>query len=530
MNLEMKNVPSHYPVAANIWLLAAGYFVFYIPYITLVKALSSGLLERNGLFSGTGERLSGFELLPAVLIGTVITMPLILFSLGWYRYMGRRPMFGFTLPLPSPWALFSGLAFAAIIATTTLAYSIHGVSIVFALLLMRGGVLILSPVMDKLFNRPVHWFSWAGFGLSILAVTIALAQVQEYTLSGMVLILGVYLTGYMFRLQFITRCAKDIDDAVNRRFFVEENSTAMVALMVIPGVIAWLGIGDVGLALRAGFTSFLWSDGVWLGLMIGVLYGCLGIFGSLIYLSRRENTFAIPVNRCASLLAGLVASFILMVWLEADGISVSQIIGAAIIIFALVLMTVFDARHMSGKDSHNPMQRVFLFICDANRTHSPMAAAICNEELQKRLGLDAAVTLQSRIYAKSAGLNLPPERHLPDQTKDALIALTVPVPEHQASQVNSYGMHRAEKIICMTYDQQKELLNKYPWAAEKIVRLNQQQDIREPAGMENEHYVDLAHTIQVHISHWLIDMGFIFSNPKSNGLNPGTREVDGFVQ
>jgi hypothetical protein len=82
----------------------------------------------------------------------------------------------------------------------------------------------------------------------------------------------------------------------------------------------------------------------------------------------------------------------------------------------------------------------------------------------------------------------------------------------------------------MTYDQQQELLNKYPWAAEKIVRLNQQQDIQEPAGVENEHYIDLAHTMQVHISDWLIDMGFILSKPKSNGANPGTREVDGFVQ
>jgi len=526
----MKNVPNHYPVAINIWLLALGYFVFYIPYISLVKALSSGLLERNGMFGVTGEQVSGLELLPAVLIGTVITMPLIIYSLGWYRYMGRRPVFGFALPLPSRWALLSGLAFAAIIATTTLAYSIHGVSIVFALLLMRGGVLILSPIMDKLFNRPVHWYSWTGLGLSILALTIALAQVQEYTVSGLVLILGVYLMGYMFRLQFITRYAKDIDDGVNRRFFVEENSAAMVALMIIPGFIAWLGIGDAGLALREGFTSFLRSDGVWLGLMIGVFYGCLGIFGSLIYLSRRENTFAIPVNRCASLLAGLVASFILMVWLDADGISVSQIIGAAIIIFALMLMSIFDTRHMAGKDNHDPMQRVFLFICDANRTRSPMAAAICNDELRKRLGLDAAVTLQSGIYAKSAGLNLPPERHLLNQTKDALIALTVPVPEHQASQVNSYGMHRAEKIVCMTYDQQQELLNKYPWAAEKIVRLKQRQDIQEPAGVENEHYIDLAHTMQEHISDWLIDMGFSFSNPKSDGSNPGTREVDGFVQ
>ncbi|MEJ2445663.1 MAG: hypothetical protein P8Y42_19825 [Exilibacterium sp.] len=499
--------------AINIWWLALGYFAFYIPYSALVKALSSGLMAfDNGIGAAARGPVSGLVLLPSVVIGTAVTMPLILFGLGWYRYFGRRRVAGFSLPLPSPWAAGSGIAFAVIIATTTLAYTFHGVSIIFALLLMRGGVLIMSPIIDKLFCRPVHWFSWAGFGLSLLAVSVALAQLPDYGLSGLVLLnLGAYLGGYLFRLRFITRCAKDVDETVNRRFFIEENTVAMAVLVLIPGLAAVFGPGAFGMALREGFTTFLSSGREWLGFIIGAFYGCLGIFGSLIYLNRRENTFSICINRCASLLSGLVASFILIVWFNAEPLNAHQLAGAVIILFALVLMSLFDTRHMAGKDNHNPMQRVFLFICDSNHTRSPMAAAICNEELRRRLGLDAGVnarvTAQSAIYAKSAGLTLREQRDLPARARDALVALAVPIPEHQASEVNVYGMHRAEKVLCMTGAQERELLRRFPWAAEKIVCLDRQRDIPEPSGAEMAHFLVLAHAIRGYVGHFLNSLG-----------------------
>ena len=42
--------------------------------------------------------------------------------------------------------------------------------------------------------------------------------------------------------------------------------------------------------------------------MIGVLSQGTGIFGGLILLDRRENTFCVPVNRASSILAGVLAS------------------------------------------------------------------------------------------------------------------------------------------------------------------------------------------------------------------------------
>src|SRR5271165_3663568 len=130
----------------GIWALGLGYFLFYAPYSGLSKAVTAGLLTG-------GKPVSGFELLPSTLVSTAIPMLLFITIMGWWKYAPRRRVLAINMPLPRFQLAVSGLSFATIIATTTLAYSFRGVSIVFALILMRGGVLILSPIIDGLFRR-----------------------------------------------------------------------------------------------------------------------------------------------------------------------------------------------------------------------------------------------------------------------------------------------------------------------------------------------------------------------------------------
>ena len=60
------------------------------------------------------------------------------------------------MPVVRARMLISGVATAVIIGTTTLNYTFVGISILFALLLMRGGVLILAPIVDTLLGRQVR--------------------------------------------------------------------------------------------------------------------------------------------------------------------------------------------------------------------------------------------------------------------------------------------------------------------------------------------------------------------------------------
>ncbi len=494
--------------AVNIWLLAFGYFIFYIPYTALIKALSSNLLVEYGVNSSQ-KTLSPATFLPIVLFGTVLTMLLIIYCLGWYRYYNTsnsvqiagnniRKNYGL-----NRWSIFSGLAFSMIIVTTTLAYSFVGVSIIFALLLMRGGVLVISPLMDHFFKRNVHWYSWAGLGLSLVAVGIALAQVDEYRLDLIVLInLALYLTGYVIRLRQMTHYAKDADESLNRQFFVAENIVAMSALMVIATLTLIFYLTSNHISLVNYVTAMLESGVIWPALLIGILYGVLGIFGSLIYLNRRENTFVIPLNRCASLLSGVFASILLWFLFDTQHISTVQMMSALSICCALFFMSVFDWRQILQHQHsiENPMQRIWLFICDGNRMRSPLAAAICNQVLEKHFDILSKGDNIRDIYADSAALQLGNNFNMPDAAKHALAELKINLDDHQAQQVSENQIHRAEKVYCMSMAQCEALIEQYPWAAAKVVNLGGEVEIIKPSGPNNkQHFLDLAMVLYQHI-------------------------------
>jgi hypothetical protein len=317
-----------------IWGLALGYFVSYAPYSALIKATT------EGLWPGLGSTVSGFRLLPAVLISTAVTLPVIISLLGWWKYAGRRSVSGVSVPFPGRLIFLSGAGTAVIISATTLAFTFEGVSIVFALVLMRAGVLGLAPLVDRLFRRRVRWFSWVALGLSLAALSVALADVHNYKLTNVAaLTIAAYLLGYLLRLPCLNALAKTTDVRATRKYFVEEVMVALPLLVIVPAVFAFVGKGEIMLELRAGFIGFFTSGVTWPAVLIGALYSCLYCFGTLIYLDCRENTFCIPLNRCASLLSGVSASFVLTLFLNQAPPSAAQLGGAGLIITALLFLS-----------------------------------------------------------------------------------------------------------------------------------------------------------------------------------------------
>src|SRR5262249_36044107 len=156
---------------------------------------------------------------------------------GGWRYLERRRVLGLSVPVVRARMLLSGAATAVIIGTTTLNYTFVGISILFALLLMRGGVLILAPGVDTLPGRRVRASSWGALGLSFVALGIAFAEVGGYQ---MTLIAGLniaaYLIGYCVRIPNMTQIAKSHDPTANIRYFTEETLVAALALTGLPAL------------------------------------------------------------------------------------------------------------------------------------------------------------------------------------------------------------------------------------------------------------------------------------------------------
>jgi hypothetical protein len=318
----------------GIWALGFGYFIFYTPYSALTKAIS------NGLLSADAKPVPGPVILPVSVMATVVTMFAIITVAGWWRYAGRREFFGLSVPFPNRWTFLSGLCIATIIGTTTLAFSFSGISILFVLVLLRGGILIIGPIVDASLNRRVRWFSWTAMAVSLLALLVALADVSNYKLTLFAALdIAAYMLAYLFRLRFMTRLAKTDDKKVTLRYFVEEQIVATPILLIALAVLAAIGTGDVLMGLRQGFIDVPGSEIVVPAMMVGVSYAALCVCTTLIFLDCRENTFCVPMHCGSSMLSGVVATWLLTTLYGQAPPSVAQFASAGLVVVALLFLS-----------------------------------------------------------------------------------------------------------------------------------------------------------------------------------------------
>jgi protein-tyrosine-phosphatase len=459
-------------LAGGMLGLAFGYFFWYTPYAGLTKALSSGLLP------GMDKQVGGLVLLPAAAFGTLVGAPLFLAFTGWWKYIGFRKGFRF----PSNTMIVAGFFMALVIATTTLNYTFAGVSILFMLLMMRAGVLILSPIVDTIRRRKVRVFSWVALGFSLLAVVTALSDVNNYVLTiGAVLSLAVYFTGYIGRFRLMSRIAKTGDEQIDRRYFAEEAVSSAVWQVVLCVVLALIPLGSVSSALREGFSSFLATPAVLPAFGVGLLYSALYVYGTLIYLDPREYTWCVPANRCASLLSGLVASFGLT-WLTGIAAPGSgQLIATgfiALAIFSLSYPALFG-------------RPILLFVCGGNTCRSAMAAAI-------------ARVMAGRRRVLSAGVDATIGAPMVTEAMDALRELGIPVNGHKAQRLSPALIAKATTVYVMTDAQRDAVLAMTPDAGSKVVLLDPNGDIPDPHGQAESAYLDCADRIRQAIDRQLV--------------------------
>lgn len=312
----------------TVFAFAFGYLACYVPYSAITKAVTSGEAP-----------LTGLAILPVSATTSMLAMFVTLTSLGWWRYAGHRELLGRSLPWPGRWTFLSGIATSSILLTTTLAYTFEGVSIPFVMLLMRGGVLLLAPVVDLLSGRRVRWFSWVALGLSLLGLVDALARKGA---GGVPLAcavdVGVYLAGYFVRLRLMAKLGKSEDRATSLRFFVEEQMVATPAAVLLLAVLAAWGGGPLA-ELRRGFLEVPTSPQLPWVLLLGALSQGTGVFGALVLLDARESTFAVPLNRASSILAGVFAAFALAALGRGTAPGGLELVGAGLLVLAIGVLS-----------------------------------------------------------------------------------------------------------------------------------------------------------------------------------------------
>lgn len=338
----MERSPQHPPVPSGptalaidktIWLYALGYFLAYVPYSALTKALSQGAI---------GEARTGLEILPLTVFSLMVGMYAVLFATGWWKEArGRWTLGPVSLPAPRRRTLASGVATAAVIVTATLAYSFEGVSIVLMMLLMRGGVLLMAPVVDLNSQRRVPWTSWSAVVLCLAALLVATSHRPDLRLSWLAITnIAIYLGAYYVRLHFMSRLAKNESREDMRAYFVEEQMTAgPVALgaVILLALVLPRGM-SAGDELRAGLVEVVASSQRWVVVLVGLFSLGTGVFGTLVLLDARENSFTVPVNRGGSVLAGVAATLALQALTRTTRVDLGELAGALLVILAIGLL------------------------------------------------------------------------------------------------------------------------------------------------------------------------------------------------
>lgn len=310
------------------------YVMAYLPNVIITK------LVTTQVHPGLGRPLTGLETLPASLIINLVLTYAFIWLSGWHRDANAVMIGRFRFPVPTRWTLLSGIGTSLVLFTVPLSFTFAGVSIPFIQLIMRGDILVIAPLVDIVFGRRVRWWSWVALAMVLVALLITLSDRGSLKLPPLaILTVFLYTVGYFIRLAVMTKIAKTGEPASVRRYFVEEKMIALPLSVAVLGAISASGIGGQSGELGWGFVS-VWADPVfWPLLGIGVTLTIISVIAIVILLDPRENAYCVPLERAASLVAGVGGS-VLLAWIW--GLRMprpAELLGAAILIGAIVLLS-----------------------------------------------------------------------------------------------------------------------------------------------------------------------------------------------
>ena len=319
-----------FPLEAIVFL----YFLAYLPNVMITRWVAT---SPN---TALGRPLTGLETLPASLIVNLVLTYLFIWLSGWHRDANALQVGRWRIPRPDKLTFLSGIGTSLVLFTVPLSYTFQGVSVPFIQLIMRGDILVIAPLVDIAFSRRVRWWSWTALGMVLVAMIVTLTDRGGLKLPPLaILTVVLYTIGYFVRLAVMTRIGKNGDDALVRRYFVEEKIVALPLSIAILAAISASGLGGQAGELRWGFID-VWSDPAILPLIgIGITLTVVSVFAIIILLDARENAYCVPLERAASLVAGVGGSVLLALYFAGKMPRTVELIGAAILIGAIFLLS-----------------------------------------------------------------------------------------------------------------------------------------------------------------------------------------------
>lgn len=349
---------------AALLQLCAGYFLSYVATGVLVKYF---LNVRD-------PKLSDMAFLVNNTLGSSVFVFVLIFALGWIRLKSNRTVRvgPWNVPVEAAYIVPSGVCTAIVIPTTTLMYTLP-ISVMVAMVIMRGSVIVISRAVDAiqiaqgiLRKRVYAEENWAVvFAILAVAAHVALLplvgalRAQGIDLgpalgvnpddargsfdflgsAAAMTILGSYIAAYSVRIYlmnyFKNTRAKGVPQD-NKGFFSIEQIAAG-ATMVLLG--AWVVSSNAADPRIAEFRGALAAP-TWSAMVSGIPYGLVAFFSVFLFMFQgRTATFAGLVNRLTSLLAGTAATLLTHVFFGSRLPSARDWISMGFILVAVAFLT-----------------------------------------------------------------------------------------------------------------------------------------------------------------------------------------------
>lgn len=317
-----------------IELLLLIYFLAYAPYAVVTKLMTSPTA------GAVSRPLTGLETLPAALMLSGVLVLAFVWRSGWWRNANRIRALG-GLPGASRMTFVAGIGAAMLLVSVPLSYTFTGVSIPFVQLLMRGDVLIIAPIVDLCAGRRVRWYSWVAFVLVLIGLAVNVSARDGFHLPPMLIfIIGVYTVGYFIRLAVMTKIAKNGDENATQRYFAEEKIVSVPLSIIALMLIAVFVPGPQGDQLHSGFVKVWSSDALWLLVMQSIALFAITVVSALILLDKHENTYCVPLERAGSILAGVIAAYVLAIFFNLPYPTSAELFGAGLLAVAVVVLSI----------------------------------------------------------------------------------------------------------------------------------------------------------------------------------------------
>ncbi len=373
--------------SSSLIQLCVGYFTSYVLTGVLVKYFT--VLRE--------PKMSDFAFLFNNTFASSVLCVAAVLAMGWAARLAHTSnrivsWGGLKLPAEVAYIIPSGICTAVVIPTTTLMYSLP-ISVLVAMVIMRGSVIVISRVVDEIqirqgiLNRRVYHEENIAVVFALLAVaTNVLLLPFEDSLhargvmipawmgykpgaskgtfdflhnSAAMTILGSYIVAYMLRIYIMNYYKNTRGRGVtldNRGFFAVEQLTAsgtmfVVGLLVVMGPV-WFGWQDHRVV---DFREAAFHPNV-AALISGIPYAFVAFFSVFIFMFQgRTATFAGLVNRLTSLLAGTAATLVLA-WLFRQKFPTAQDwISAGFILVAVYFLTRAERRRTAELAEAKPV-------------------------------------------------------------------------------------------------------------------------------------------------------------------------------